>query len=436
MMKKLMLILFVGMIGFPVFSREMLSLEECREMALKNNAGVQNAALSVEIAGQQKKEAFTKYFPSVGATGAGVVFGKPLMTTTVETGYSAPNDRAEIDMIKNNLVGGVMAMQPLFAGGQIVNGNRLAEAGKEVSRLQRQMTENEVLLATERYFRQLVSLKEKLKTIESAETMLARILSDVKIAVEAGLTTRNDLLRVELEQNRLESGKLKLENGLQILKMAFAQHIGLETDTFDIETPDMEMPLPPFSSGEGRGGIENRPEYRLLEKSVDVAKLQRDMEIGKHLPSIAVGAGYNWLKMDMGMQTKTDKNFGMLVATVSIPISDWWGGAHAVKRKKMELVKAENVKQEKSDLLLLQMQQIRNELGEAYRQILLAGKAISSAEENLKISQDNFNAGVMILSDLLDAQNLLRQSRDQYTEAVTEYFLKLAEYRQMTGVCV
>jgi outer membrane protein TolC len=238
---------------------------------------------------------------------------------------------------------------------------------------------------------------------------------------------------VELEQNRLESGKLKAENGLAILRMAFAQHIGLETDAFDIETPDIEMSLSPPSFGEGRGRVENRPEYKLLEKSVDVAKLQHDMEIGKHLPSVAIGAGYNWLKMDLGKQTEMSKNFGMAFATVSIPLSDWWGGSHAVKRKKMELQKAENVRQEKSDLLSLQMQQISNELNEAYRQTLLAGKAISSAEENLKISQDNFNAGVTILSDLLDAQNLLQQSRDQYTETVTEYFVKLAEYRQVVG---
>ena len=190
--------------------------------------------------------------------------------------------------------------------------------------------------------------------------------------------------------------------------------------------------LPPYF-GEGRGRVENRPEYKLLEKSVDVAKLQWDMEFGKHLPTVAVGAGYNWLKMDMGMQTKTNMDFGMLMATVSIPISDWWVGSHAVKRKKMELTKAENVKQEKSDLLSLQMQQISNELTEARLQTQLANKAISSAEENLKISQDNFNAGVTILSDLLDAQNLLQQSRDQYTEAVTEYFIKLAEYRQVMG---
>ena len=131
MMRKLIIILLIaGIIVLPAFSQETLTLEQCRELALKNNAGLKNAALSVEIAGQQKKEAFTKYFPSVSATGVGVVFSEALMNTTVETGQPAPNDKAEIDMIKNNIVGGVMAMQPVFGGGQIVNGNRLAKAGE------------------------------------------------------------------------------------------------------------------------------------------------------------------------------------------------------------------------------------------------------------------------------------------------------------------
>ncbi|MDR1417480.1 MAG: TolC family protein, partial [Prevotellaceae bacterium] len=411
-----------------------LSLEKCRELALKNNMQAKNAALSVEAAGQQRREAFTKYFPSVSATGMGVAFSEALMATEVETGYPAPNDKVQVDMIQNALVGGFMAMQPIFAGGQIIDGNRLAKAGLEASKLQRQMTENEVLLATERYFWQLVSMKEKIVTIKNAEALLDRAYRDVSIAVDAGLTTRNDLLRVELEQNRLESGKLKAENGLQIIKMALAQHIGLETDTFDIEMPaDIESIALPVGADLRACPVEHRPEYKLLEKSVDVARLQRDMEIGKYLPTIAIGAGYSWVKVDLGLQTKMNKNVGLAFASVSVPISEWWGGSHAIKRKKIELMKAENIKQEKSDLLSLQMRQIRNELNEAYRQTLLAGKAISSAEENLKISHDNFNAGITILSDLLDAQNLLQQSRDQYTEATTEYFVKLAEYRQVTG---
>ncbi|MDR1455024.1 MAG: TolC family protein [Tannerella sp.] len=431
-MKKIIISILCGISALPAFSQEILTLEKCRELALKNNMQAKNAALSVEAAERQKKEAFTKYFPSISVTGTGVALNKAMMSTEVETGQPAPNDKAQVDMMKNNLVGGIMATQPLFAGGQIVNGNRLAGLGAEVSKLQKQMTENEVLLATEHYFWQLVSLKEKMKTIESAETMLARILSDVTVAVEAGLTTRNDLLRIELEQNRLESGRLKAENGMQILKMAFAQHIGLETDTFDIETSAgvENIALP---AGMNNYSPMHRPEYRLLDKSVDIARLQRDMEIGKYMPTVAVGAGYNWVKMDLGMQAEQSKNMGLVFATVSVPITDWWNGSHAIKRKKFELQQAENTRQEKTDLLSLQMRQVGNELNEAYRQVLIARKSIASAEENLRMSEDNFNAGIIILSDLLDAQNLLQQSRDQHTEAATAYFIKLAEHRQVAG---
>ncbi|MDR1808878.1 MAG: TolC family protein, partial [Prevotella sp.] len=245
-MKKFILSISLIITASPSFSQERLSLRQCKDLALKNNAQIQNADLSVKISEQQRKEAFTKYFPSVSGMAAAAAFDRALMTTTVETGYPAPNDKVQVDMIKNNAMIGAMAIQPLFAGGQIINGNKLAKVGQEVSRLQKQLSENDVLLATERYFWQIVSLKEKMKTIENSAVMLEHIRSDVNAAVEAGLTTRNDLLRVELEQNRLESGRLKVRNGLQILKMALAQHIGLETDTFDVEPEEAIDEIPAF----------------------------------------------------------------------------------------------------------------------------------------------------------------------------------------------
>ncbi|MDR1644695.1 MAG: TolC family protein [Tannerellaceae bacterium] len=407
-------------------------MEKCKELALENNVKSQNARLAVEAAEETKKEAFTKYFPSVSATGAGMIFNKPLMTQTVETGYPAPNDKVEVDMFKSGLIGGVMATQPVFAGGQIVNGNRLAKAGVEASRLQMQMTDNETLLATERYFWSLVSLKEKMKTIAEAETMLNRVQSDVKAAVEAGLTMHNDQMRVTLEQNRLASNRLKLENGIRTLKMAFGQHIGV-AGSFDIQQPDFADIALPLTT-DPRLSLPNRPEYRLLEKSVDVAKLQLRMETGKNLPTVAIGAGYNYVNFDNGKPAEMEKKMGIAFATVSVPISSWWGGSHAIKKKKLELLAAENTRRENAELLLIQMQQLGAELGEAYQQVALAQQSIAVAEENVRLSEDHYRAGVSILSDLLDAQNLLQQSRDQYVEAATEYCLKLAEYRQATGI--
>lgn len=460
-MKKITIVILSGLSVFPIYAQEIYTLEQCKELALKNNIQVKNAALSVEIAEQQKKEAFTKYFPSVSATGFGFVANKPMMSMEMDmsamiqpiipavtpivgwlmqqgvpvdlTALGKLSQPLKIEALKNGIVGGVMATQPLFAGGQIINGNRLAKAGAEVRQLQKQMTGDEILLETEHYFWQLVSMKEKMKTIEDSETMLARISLDVKIAVEAGLTTRNDLLRIELEQNKLESDKLKVENGLQMLKMSLGQKIGVPAGSFDItltlsEGEEIKRPL--LDGSEEK--LEARTEYKLLEKSVEVARLQHHMEIGKNLPTVAVGVGYNYMNFDMNKDTGMKNDFGMAFATVSIPISDWWGGSHAVKRKKLEWLQAENTKKENAELLLQQIQNIRNKLNEAYHQILIAQKSISSAEENLKISKDNYNAGVTTLSDLLEAQNLLQQARDQYTEAATAYFIKLAEYKQVT----
>lgn len=419
---------------FPVVyanAQEIFTLEKCKEMALVNNTQAKNARLAVEAAGQVKKEAFTKYFPNVGAVGLGMVFNKPLMTQIVETGYPAPNDKVEVEMFKSGIIGGVVATQPVFAGGQIFYGNRLAKMSVEVSRLQQRMTDNEVLLATERYFWQLVSLKEKLKTIGEAEAMLRRIHSDASVAVEAGLSTRNDLLRVDLEQNRLAGARLSAENGLQMLKAAFGLHIGVEQEAFDIVQPAFDSLVLPVEAHDS-AALQNRPEYQLLEKNVDAAKLQVRIETGKHLPSVAIGAGYNYVNFDNNKPTEMEKKLGIAFTTVSVPLSGWWGGSHAVKKKKLELRAAENTRRENADLLLLQMQNLWNELNEAYQQVLIAQKSIAVAEENVRLSEDHYRAGISILSDLLDAQNILQQSRDKYVEAATGYHMKLVEYRQVT----
>ena len=74
-----------------------------------------------------------------------------------------------LSILKNGRVGSVTAMQPVFAGGQIANGNRLAKLGVEVSRLKKEQTEKEITLTVEQYFWQVVALQEKLKKLDNQE---------------------------------------------------------------------------------------------------------------------------------------------------------------------------------------------------------------------------------------------------------------------------
>ena len=79
------------------------------------------------------------------------------------------------------------------------------------------------------------------------------------------------------------------------------------------------------------------------------------------------------------------------------------------------------------------MQLLLNDVEEAAQQVQLADKAIAATLENVRLNTDYYEAGTGLLTDLLDAQNSLQQTRDQYTEAATEYRMKLSRYRQATG---
>ena len=227
------------------------TLEQILDSARQNNIAIRSARQNVEAASQQRKEAFTKYFPNISGTGLWFNANRGMAQTTINPSEMIPPaslatmlpaealaafaNPISVSMLKNGTVAGITAVQPVFAGGQIVNGNRLARVGEDVSRLKLQLSENEVERTAEQYFWQIVSLQEKMRTVAAVEAMLADIHKDVGVAVRAGVALRNDLLQVQLRQNEVESQKLKLQNGISIVKLLLAQYSGLRDTSFTVQ---------------------------------------------------------------------------------------------------------------------------------------------------------------------------------------------------------
>ena len=422
------------------------SLEQLKTLALQNNIAVRNARRNIDAAQLQRKEAFTKYFPNVSGTGAWFNANKgmakmdvnpsemisPEMGAALAASLPAEmlagmTNPVSMSMMKNGTIAGISAVQPVFAGGQIVNGNKLAKVGEEAAALQLQLSENEVEKTTVQYFWQLVSLQEKLNTLAAVERLLADIHKDVDVAVRAGVAMRNDLLQVKLRQNDTESQKLKLSNSISIVKQLLAQYCGLESADFTIGQSDFSV-KPNTEPGMMNFQETRLPEYQLLQKQVEAADLQRKVAVGQHLPSVAVGAGYNYHNL-----MENDRAFAMVFATVSVPISDWWGGSQAIKRKKIEYQQAIDEQRDKSELLHIRAQNAWNNLTEARQQIDIAKRSIEQAEENLRLNRDYYKAGVSKMSDLLEAQLLYQQALDRHIDALADYQNKLLAYRQSVG---
>ena len=160
---------------------------------------------------------------------------------------------------------------------------------------------------------------------------------------------------------------------------------------------------------------------------MESARLQRKLAVGQNLPTVGVGVGYSYHNLfDKG------RSFGTVFATVNVPISDWWGGSHAIKRRKIELQKAEEQLADNTELLRIRTLNAWNNVQESYQQLLLAQRSIEQAQENLRLNRNYYNAGTSKMSDLLQAQLLYQQAQDKRTDAYSDYQNKVLEYKQVS----
>ena len=85
------------------------------------------------------------------------------------------------------------------------------------------------------------------------------------------------------------------------------------------------------------------------------------------------------------------------------------------------------------ELMRVQIEKVWRELDEKYKQINLAEKKLDQASENLKLNSDNYNAGLVNISDMLDAQAMYKAAKDGLLDAQINYKMKFTTYLQITG---
>ena len=403
----------------PLKAQQLYTLEECRQMALEQNAKMKVAANKTQMAKQEKHEAVTNFFPSISLTGGAMKADDGLI--------QMPMGEQTMKLLDEGTFGGAIVTMPIFAGGQIYHGNKLAKLGMELSELQLRQTQNEVTLTVDQYYWNIVVLNEKLKTLQHVSALLEKICSDAKAAVDAGIKNRNDLLQVELRKNETQSVVIDIQNNIAICKMLLAQYIGTDMNGFDVQTAvSNELSSPEQLYVNHNERLESTVEYQLLSKAVDASKLEKRLNAGQFLPMVALQGGY--LYNDF-MGPSQNSFVGML--NVSIPIS--WKAPFSVRKYKLRHQNAVTEFNNGSEQLMIRMQKAQIDLNNAYQQALIARNSIEQSEENLRLSEQYYKAGTSSMSDLLQAQQLYQQSCDKYAEAYSKYEISKTEYLQATG---
>ena len=421
-----------------------LSVQDCIDMALENNIELKNSQLEIDKARATKKEAQAAYFPTVTAQAVTFEALNPMITFGIDdidnaqvrqilyslyAEYGAQLGlQKEYSLVQNGVMLNAMAIEPIYAGGRIRNGNKLAKLGIEAAEYQSKIKEDEVRLQTERLYWQIIALQEKNATLDDLNCLLDTLDKDLSGAIDAGLALPTDQYKLRVKQNESQINRKKLNDGITLLKMALAQLIGADwqtmtlTDTLGIETE------PSAYYRAASEAVTQRNESHLLDLSLKAEDLKKKMTLGEVLPSIMVGGSVN-----VHTVFGDPKPNAMVFAMLQVPISDWHKTLFKLKRHDIDAETAENTRRDLTEKMEMQTNQAMYNLEQSWLRIRMAQTALCDAEANLKITKDYYDAGLVALSDLLEAQTLLKQSRDELTDSRVEYRINLVIYRAFTN---
>ncbi|HCZ22146.1 MAG TPA: hypothetical protein DHU72_01370 [Rikenellaceae bacterium] len=436
-----------------------ITLDRCRELASESSHAVRGAEFDVRAAEYQKREARWEYFPRVSFSALGFYSMHPMLDIGVrdilgdnELGNFLQEmvDRFAPVMglsptytaLKSGYTARFNVVQPIYAGGRIVSGNKLADMGLEAATLQKSVSDRKEYGSVDELFWQVITLQEKAVTLESATTLVDALYNEVDAAFRSGLVTEDEFLQVKLKRNELRASAVKLDNGLKLSKMNLLNAIGVPYSviegaatvqkpylgTFDFSSDSDELLPPETYFVDEETVASSLDESRLLELSVESKVLEKRMELGETLPQIAVGASYGYSDFSLGASFN-----GTAFATLQIPISDWGKTSMKMKRLQAGVDKARYEKEYMSEQLVLLVRKTWVDLCSCWDEMSVCKDSRDAASGAYFRMKKSYEAGSVTASELLKSATALRQCEDSLVEAECAYRKTLRSWRDMAG---
>ena len=496
-------LLLVSSVALPTTAQRILSLDSCRQMALRNNKQLGISKLKQDVAANLRKSARTKYLPHISAVGTyqhttraisllndqqkaalpnlGTGIAKGMEPTVAGLGTSFAQMGAAFAQLgipaqnvaemlgglhqtmtegmtglqtmlnaegqkivealntdtRNVWAGSILLTQPIFMGGSIIAMNKMADLAEDMAENSREARRQATLYKIDQTYWQVVSLCHKKKLAESYLELVKKLNADVHKMIDEGVATKSDGLSVEVKVNEAEMAVTKVNDGLVLSRMLLNQGIGLPLDE-QVSLADEQaetiavVELTPELNVEA--AVENRPELKMLQNSVDIAKQTTNVLRAGNLPQVALTGGYSVSNPNVfnGFQ-KSFAGFWNVGVLVRVPLWNWGDVMYKVRASKGAASIAKLELAEAREMIELQVNQNTFKVGEANKKLAMAQANIQRADENLRTANLGFREGVITPTTVMEAQTAWLQAQSQKIDAEIDVKLSQVDLQKALG---
>jgi outer membrane protein TolC len=250
-----------------------------------------------------------------------------------------------------------------------------------------------------------------------------------------GLASRFDLLRSEVRVINMKPQVISARNNLKVMELNLKTILGLDLETpieldGELKFEDVQLSLPALMET----ALLNRPELSQLRFQKGMAGESFKIARSGALPSVALSGQFNWWadKLKLGGDVWQDYYTVNLVFT--IPLFNGLANLARMGQAKAALKEIEFNEKGLLDRLRFEVRQAVLKVGEAKESLASQEMNVEQAQESLRIAELNFEEGLITVLDISQAQTALTQARVNYSQALFDYMMALAEVDRATGM--
>lgn len=392
-----------------------LSLEDCIAKGLQNNPMIQSSQLFVEENQTKVDEARSGYYPKVSLN-------------SNATTYSNNNG----DQRFENYNTGISASYNLFNGFRTKAGYHAARDHHEAAFLQHESVQQDLVLDITFAYYKTLQAERILKSAEEAVKNSQLHLDFAHARNMAGMATRSDILKSEVELSNAELEKIKAANALLAAKGNLNKLMGLPanhpTEIIDDLSELNETSVQSYDSLFAEA-MESRVEVKRFYSLLNAQQNNIQLARGEYYPSLDVNANYNF----SGEKISGMRENWWLGMTLTIPVFNGFSTEARVKGEKTALKGIEKDLEALKDQIGKEVWNAFLAVKESSERMTATSKGLESARENLSLSEGEYKEGTGSIIQLTDAQTTFVAAEQNHIQAVADYKVSLAELRRKTG---
>jgi len=398
-----------------------LGLDDSIQMALENNRAIKQSIAQVDQARWNLSSARRSAGPTLSWEG------------TVNRVGGKYYEHADYDTAYGNTL---RAGYNLDASGSLKHTRQRASYALNAADLTLENTKQAVKLQTTQAYYQLLECRNLVDVNQEAVDTLEEHLNNVNAQYRVGTVAKSDVLASEVQLANAQQSLVTAQNNYDIAMASLNNIIGLPSDTVLSVKDQLQYTAYPDLNLDSCTvyALDNRPDGIAADYQVEQSKEALSIAKAGHLPSVTAAVTRSLTGRDEFKEDITGQWAAGLTASWDIFDNGQVGAA--VEQAKAGLRAAEESAAATKETIQLNVREQFLSLQAAEKNIQTTSKAVEQAEEDYKIAQVRYSAGVDTNLSVMDAQEKLTSARTNYYTALYNYNTSKAALDKAMGIPV